>query len=156
MPRSSGSSLLIQATATGDGVAYTSGDAIGTGALQFSNAAGYPGACVLDVTITLPTAAAADIDLALYGSNITGGTNNSPFTEAAGDNSKSIAILTIPATSFKAMGGGVMRATLLLQTGLGYSLGVDGGTLYGQMIVRAALTLTSPFIVYVGLGVHRD
>jgi hypothetical protein len=154
MPRSPGNSAFLSASATGSTTpAYAAGDAVG-GALTFSDAGGYLGAgMVVQVTITLATATAAELDLILYNSSFTGGTDNAAFSEAGADNAKSPGVMTIPASAFKAMGGGIQRATV--RETLAYNVGTQGATLRGQLIVRGALTLTATGVT-VGIGVLKN
>lgn len=156
MPQGPKTVLFVPETTTGDGAAYTAGDAVGgvsSNHLEFGNVAGYLGSGeVKQVVVTLQTAAAAELDLVLYNAPYTQGTNNSPYAEAAGDIAKSVGVINIPAASFKTYGGNVKRA--VVTTSLIYTLPVGGQTLYGQLVVRGALTLTD-VAVHVGIGVER-
>lgn len=148
---------LLDST-VGSLVAYAAGDQIGgvsSSSLQWANAGGLGGAGVLvDVTITLQTATAADLVLVLYNSAFTAGTDNAAFTENAADLTKAAGVVNISSSKFVSMGGNIKRATVTDQQLL-YKLSEGwGGMLYGQLLAAAALTLTDT-TVHVGLGVYR-
>ena len=156
MPRGPETSDFLSDTTIGDGLAYASGDQVGGASssdLQWLNAGGYNGVGrIRQVVVTLETATAAELDLVIYNSSFTPGTNNSPFTENTADVAKSAGLINIPAASFKSVGGNWKRATIAASD-LIYKA-TEGGAIFGNLIARGALTLASN-TVYVGLGVVK-
>lgn len=148
---------FLSDTTTGDGAAYASGDQMGgasSSSLQWTGAGGYQGGgAVRSVVVTLETAAAAEFDLILYNSSFTAGTNNSAFAEDSADVAKSAGLINIPAANFKSIGGNWKRATVSVDD-LPYKVSAEGGTLYGNLVARGAVTLASN-TVYVALGVVK-
>lgn len=142
-------------SATGTLVAYSSGQAIG-GKMTFANAGNLYGDGMLGpILVAINTAAAADMDLMLYDSDFTAVADHATFAEQAADIDKSIGIVTLVAADFRLVGTNAYRATLLDYPLIYNTGGVSGGSLYGQLVARAALTLTTA-IAYVSLGVLRE
>lgn len=158
MTRTEEPAVLIDNTTGSTSPAYGAGDAIGgvsSNPLQWANVGGIGGVAYLnDVVVTLQTATAADLLLILYSDTFTAGTDNAAFAEQAADIQKHLGIISIPASSFVAVGGNVKVATVITTPIILTCAGGLGGVLYGQLIANGALTLADA-VVYVKLGIYR-